>query len=485
MDMNRTINTLQSRLFLAMSHASLADSYKFSQYKQYRPNTESVFSYGEFRGSQKFTHSIMAGLSIFLQEFMARPVTMEEIDYAEELMLAHGEPFNRTGWEYIVKEHNGFLPLRIKAAPEGTLIPLSNALFTVENTDKNCHWLTSFKETVLLPAVWYPSAVATISFNIKQICAEFLKDTSDTPSDIDFMLNDFGFRGVNVNQGAGVGGVSHLMMFKGTDNIMALIYAREFYKCKMAGFSIPAMEHSTVTSWEKDGEFDSFDNMINSYADFGIKKFACVIDSYDTFGAVKNYWIDGGLLNKVKAKGACVVLRPDSGDPTKVPVEVIQMLLEHLKDDCTVNSKGYKVLPDYVRVIQGDGINQESIRTILQKLKDLKISASNIVFGMGGKLLQAEIDRDTMEAAMKCSSTTLSNAVEIDVYKQPKTDSKKNSKRGRVTLVRENGEYKTIRESDITSNQEEVLRVVYENGKLFNIETLDEIRARIDAYFVE
>lgn len=479
-----TTSALYERLFIAMSHASLSDSYKFSQWPQYRPGTESIFSYGEFRGSKRFTHSIIAGLQIFLQEFMARPITTQEVDYAEELMKAHGEPFNREGWDYIIKKHKGYLPLRIKAAPEGTLIPLSNALFTVENTDKKCYWLTSFKETVLLPAVWYPSAVATISFHIKKICAQFLAETSDTPSDIDFMLNDFGFRGVNVNQGAGVGGVTHLMMFKGTDNIMALIYAREFYKCHMAGFSIPAMEHSTVTSWEEAGEYDAFDNMINQYADFGMKTFACVIDSYDTFGAVKNHWIDGGLLKKVKAKGARVVLRPDSGDATVVPVQVIQLLIENLKDECTVNSKGYTMLPNYVRVIQGDGVNQDSIRQILQNLKDLKISASNIVFGMGGKLLQADIDRDTMEAAMKCSSTALSNGREIDVYKQPKTDSKKNSKRGRVTLVRENGEYKTIREADKTDTQEEVLRVVYENGKLFNIETLDEIRARVDTYFV-
>ena len=473
---------IQNQLHFALNAATTGDSYKFSQYKQYRPKTENIFSYIEFRGSKRFKKSVFFGLNIFLQEVMARPITLQEVDYAQELADSHGVPFNRAGWDYILNVHRGFLPLRIKAAPEGSVIPLSNALVTVENTDPNCAWLTSFKETVMLPAVWYPSAVATVSYHVREICQKYLQETSDTPeADIPFMLNDFGFRGVSSTQSAGIGGVAHLINFMGTDNIAAIIYARTFYKEKMAGFSIPAMEHSTVTSWEESGEFDSFNNMVEQFAGEG-KTFACVIDSYDTMGAVKNHWIDGGLLAKVKAMGGRVVLRPDSGDATKVPVEVIELLLENMADEVTINSKGFKVLPNYVRVIQGDGINIDSIGQILENLKERKISATNIVFGMGGKLLQAEIDRDTMESAMKCSST-LVDGKQIDVYKQPKTDSKKNSKRGCLTLVRENGEYKTIRIEDKTDAQENVLQLVYENGVLFNQPTLQEIRERIAASF--
>lgn len=158
------------------------------------------------------------------------------------------------------------------------------------------------------------------------------------------------------------------------------------------------------------------------------------------------------------------------------------MLIEGLGDEVTVNSKGYKVLPPYVRVIQGDGVNERSIHQILANLEARKISATNIVFGMGGKLLQADIDRDTLQAAMKCSSTTVDGR-EIDVFKQPKTDAKKNSKRGRITLVRENGEYKTIRIADKTDAQEEVLQVVYRNGELFNVPTLAGVRKLVDASF--
>lgn len=459
----------------------VSDSYKFSQFSQYRPGTESIFSYVEFRGSNKFTHTLNVGFSIFLQNILSKPVTREQVDEMEAIITAHGEPFNRAGWDYILEKHNGYLPLEIKAAPEGLLIPIKNALVTVENTDPECYWLTSFMETVILPAVWYPATVGTISYAIRETCTHYLNLTSDTPeADIGFMLNDFGFRGVSSTESAGIGGLAHLAVFKGTDNVAALLTARRYYGEAMAGFSIPAMEHSTVTSWEVDGEKDSFDNMINKYAKNGI--FACVIDSYDTYGAIQNIWLDGGLLAKVKASGARVVLRPDSGDPTVVPVEVIEMLIDGLGDEVTVNSKGYKVLPPYVRVIQGDGVNENSIAQILANLEARKISATNIVFGMGGKLLQADIDRDTLQAAMKCSSTTVDGR-EIDVFKQPKTDAKKNSKRGRITLVRENGEYKTIRIADKTDEQEEVLQVVYRNGELFNIPTLAEVRARVDASF--
>lgn len=285
--------------------ALLGDSYKYSQFAQYRPGTESIFSYVEFRGSDKFAKTLNIGFTVFLQNILAKPVTRDEVDEMEAIITAHGEPFNRAGWDYILEKHNGFLPLEIKAAPEGLVIPIKNALVTVENTDPECYWLTSFMETMILPAVWYPATVGTISYHIREICTHYLNLTSDTPeADIGFMLNDFGFRGVSSTESAGIGGLAHLAVFKGTDNIPGILTARRYYDEPMAGFSIPAMEHSTVTSWEVDGEKDSFDNMINTYAKNGI--FACVIDSYDTYGAVKNIWLDGGLLAKVKASGARV-----------------------------------------------------------------------------------------------------------------------------------------------------------------------------------
>lgn len=166
------------------------DSYKYSQFPQYPQGTTNVFEYIESRGG-KWKQTVFFGLQMFLKDYLTKQITQEDIDFSEVLVLAHGEPFNRAGWEYILREHNGYLPLRIKAVAEGTVVPTKNVLLTVENTDPNCAWLTSFVETALLRAVWYPTTVATNSYESKRIILDYLNKTGDT-SLIDFKLHDFG-----------------------------------------------------------------------------------------------------------------------------------------------------------------------------------------------------------------------------------------------------------------------------------------------------
>jgi len=166
------------------------DSYKFSQYNQYPEGTTHVYSYVESRGGI-WKQTVFFGLQIFLKEYLSKGITQEDIDTAELIVTAHGEPFNRQGWEYILREHNGKLPLQIKAVPEGSVIPVKNVLATVENTDPNCAWLTSYIETALLRAIWYPTTVCTNSYESKRIILDYLNQTGDT-SLIDFKLQDFG-----------------------------------------------------------------------------------------------------------------------------------------------------------------------------------------------------------------------------------------------------------------------------------------------------
>jgi nicotinamide phosphoribosyltransferase len=166
------------------------DSYKFSQYNQYPEKTTNVYSYVESRGGT-WNQTVFFGLQIFLKEYLTAPITQEDIDFAEQLVLSHGEPFNREGWEYILHKHNGKLPLRIKAVPEGSVIPVKNVLVTVENTDPNCWWLTSYVETALLRSIWYGTTVCTSSYESKRIILDYLNKTGD-PSLIDFKLHDFG-----------------------------------------------------------------------------------------------------------------------------------------------------------------------------------------------------------------------------------------------------------------------------------------------------
>ena len=448
------------------------DSYKTSHWVQYPEGTEGVFSYIESRGGE-YEQTVVFGLQIFLKKFLVKQITNEDIKQAKSVLSAHGVPFNEEGWQYIVDEHDGYLPVKIKAVPEGTVVPVKNVICTIENTDPKVYWLTSYLETALLRAMWYPTTVATVSWRIKQIIKQYLLDTGADLDMLDFKLHDFGSRGVSSQESAEIGGAAHLVNFQGTDTIVGALCAMEYYNSEMPGFSIPAAEHSTITSWGKDNEVEAYRNMLNQYKDGGI--LAVVSDSYDIYKAVIELWGEE-LRQEVIDSGAMVVIRPDSGDPVTVVGNVLQLLAD--KFGYTVNKLGYKLL-NHVRVIQGDGINEYSIRLILEEAKRREFSADNLVFGMGGALLQ-QMDRDTQQWAMKCSAMKI-NGKWQDVFKSPITDKAKFSKRGRLTLVKdENNIYSTIPEG-FEGDREVILQTVFENGVLVNEQTFAEIRERADS----
>ena len=460
---------------LAKSIILNTDSYKVSMFKQYPAGTTGVYSYIESRGGQ-YDRTLMFGLQAFIKEYLLDPITQADIDVADEILTAHGEPFNREGWQYILDTHKGYLPLVIRAVPEGSVVPVSNVLATVENTDPECFWLTTYLETALLRAVWYGTTVATQSYIIKQVIAEYLEKTGD-PTAIDFKLHDFGARGVSSMESAGIGGAAHLVNFMGTDTITGMLYAREYYSAGIAGFSIPAAEHSTITSWGRDGEVDAYRNMLKQFGRDG-SILAVVSDSYDVYNAAEKLWGEE-LRDEVIASGATVVIRPDSGDPVVVNRKLIEILGQ--KFGYIINAKGFKVLNN-VRLIQGDGVNELSIRSILGAFMAMGWSADNIAFGMGGALLQI-VNRDTQRFAMKCSSIQI-NGVWQDVVKDPVTDSGKRSKGGRVSLwTNSGGEFA----SGVTAptgwsdkgigGWSNALVEVFRDGKMVSEITFAEVRA--------
>lgn len=441
------------------------DSYKVSMFKQYPVGTTGVYSYIESRGG-RYDRTVFFGLQAFIKEYLLEPITQRDIDTAATILETHGEPFNRAGWEYILNKHNGYLPVVIRAVPEGTVVPTKNVLATIENTDPECYWLTTYLETALLRAVWYPTTVATQSKYIKNIIKEYLEKTGD-PSLIDFKLHDFGARGVSSMESAGIGGAAHLVNFMGTDTITGVLYAREYYNAGIAGFSIPAAEHSTITSWGRDNEVSAYENMVKQFGKPGAIV-AVVSDSYDIYNAASKLWGET-LRQSVIDSGATVVIRPDSGDPVEVNRRLVEILGE--KFGYTKNAKGFKVL-NSVRLIQGDGVNELTIRSILGAFQAMGWSADNIAFGMGGALLQ-QVDRDTQKFAMKCSSVQI-NGKWINVQKDPITDSGKKSKAGRVTLFQNrDGTYY----SGVEDWMESALVEVFRDGKLTKEYTFEEVRA--------
>ena len=385
------------------------DSYKFTHWQQYPPGTERVYSYFESRGGQ-WQEVVFFGLQYYLKKYLEGPVVSKDaIDEAQEMVGRHfSDPslFNRPGWEHILKAHGGRLPIVIRAVPEGTPVPGHNVLMTVENTDPACYWLTSYLETLLVQ-VWYGCTVATQSREMKKVILKYLHRTGD-PGLIEFKLHDFGFRGVSSVETAGVGAAAHLLSFQGTDTFEGVVAAREYYAEPMAGFSIPAAEHSTIVAWERNHEVDAMRNMLDQFPKGMV---AVVSDSYDIFAACKDLWGEA-LRDRVLARDGWVVIRLDSGDPLAVLATGTPNVLAILADrfGYAVNAKGYKVLNPHVRILQSDGVDFELLEHILDAMQKAGFSADNIAFGSGGGLLQ-KLNRDTLQFAFKCTRSRSTGSI--------------------------------------------------------------------------
>jgi nicotinamide phosphoribosyltransferase len=428
-----------------------------------------------------FDETVFYGLQYFLKEYLqGEAFAKENIDEAEELLngvFGRKGVFDRSNFDYILSKHGGRLPVRIKAIPEGTVVPVKNVVMTIENTDPNCFWLTNFLETLLMQ-VWYPSTVATLSREIRKTVEHYFELTTDDSAKpaIDFVLNDFGFRGVSSVESAGLGGSAHLVNFMGSDTVYASAFAKKYYDAKKVhGMSVPATEHSIMTLMGANGERQVFDHVLNAYPE-GI--LSCVSDSYNIFNAVGELW-GRELKNKILQRNGTLVIRPDSGDPVKTLLKVFEMLFDRF--GFTTNTKGYRVLPKQVRVIQGDGVDYESIKTIYEALTNKGIAAENLVLGMGGALLQ-KINRDTQKFALKCAHAEV-NGQPINVQKSPvemndqgeMIKSFKTSKAGRLKLIDSMGGLKTVAENE---TGEDAMQTVFENGELKINHTFEEIRER-------
>jgi len=414
------------------------DSYKTSMHLQYPSNTSKVFSHLLSRSEGE--EIVFFGLTSYLS-------TMLERFYQDDVCLIEKHTPNpiTSKLKGLFLNNKNELPLRIHAVPEGTVVPSGNVLLTIENTDPEAYWLPTYMETGILRAIWYGSTVATNGLKIKKLLLSYLRK-SGTPEHIDFKLHDFGSRGVSSHESSILGGMAHLLNFKGTDNLPALAGVHKLYNLpidEVAGFSIPASEHSTMTAYGEHDEVGAYRNMIQKFGELDM--FSVVSDSYDVFNACENIWGDV-LKQEVLDMNATLVIRLDSGDPEQTVKRVITILAD--KFGFTLNRKGYKVL-NKVRLLQGDGVNYNSIDKILSTLDSLGFSSDNISFGMGGALLQG-VNRDDYKFAMKCS------AVEVDgewrdVFKRPSGDKSKHSRGGRLILSKINNEYKTVLLGDAPS----------------------------------
>lgn len=451
------------------------DSYKISHANMLPEDLEYMETYAESRGGD-FQYNLMFGMNYQIKSYLVgRQVTEEKIQEAKALYSVHfgsDAVFLEDKWRYILENHDGYLPIRIRSVKEGSIVPVKNVLFKVESTDPKCAWLVGIVETMLM-RLWYPISVATNSMAGMEIL-KYHYDKTGVTSDLRFALHDFGYRGVSCEEQAWIGGAAHLLTFKGTDTVAGIRMLQHYYGASVEGFSVPATEHMVMTIKGRAGERQRYIDVLKAYPD-GIV--SIVSDTYNIYEVCEMLGTDEEIRQLILNRNGKLVIRPDSGEPVEVLIKCLDIIEKHFGS--TVNEKGYKTIYEKIGFIWGDGISITSVHTILENMTRANWSIDNFVFGGGKEILQ-NFTRDTIKFAIKCSFAII-NGQSIDVYKDPITGSGKKSKIGQqfLTYDEETG-YKTVSSIDIKEDSslsylKDALEIVYENGNLLVDPTYNEI----------
>jgi nicotinamide phosphoribosyltransferase len=279
-------------------------------------------------------------------------------------------------------------------------------------------------------------------------------------------------------ESAGICGAGHLLNFLGTDTVKAMETAMEYYNASLDGlaYSVPATEHSVMSAQGEEGEDALFGDLLKNYPE-GI--LSVVIDTYDYKRFINV--IAKKYKDQILARNGKVVFRPDSGEPNTVTLDVLNGLNKIFGS--LVNKKGYLELNPKVGCLWGDGLEYDGIRSLLFTLRNNTYSTNNIVFGMGGGLLQ-KINRDVQRFAFK-SSAQFRNGQWMEIFKQP-LDSSKKSKKGMLRLIRtEDGQYMTV--ESVKANTEHMLRpdemkLVFQNGVLREDYNFADVRKNVGTW---
>jgi nicotinamide phosphoribosyltransferase len=387
----------------------------------------------------------------------------------------------------------GYLPIKIQALAEGTLVPLRVPMLTVENTDSRFFWLTNFLETLMSCELWLASTSATTANEYRKLLTWWAEHTDKANKGfVQFQGHDFSMRGMASLEAAMSSGSGHLLSFVGTDTIPAIIHLENYYGAditkELVGTSIPASEHSVACAYGKDNEADYYKRLITEVYPSGFV--SIVSDTWDFWAVLEN--IIKPMKNVILHRDGKVVIRPDSGDPVKIicgdpdsdnPLAkkgAIEILWDIFGG--TVNDQGYKVLDPHIGCIYGDAITLTRCREICEKLAEKKFASTNVVYGIGSYTYNY-VTRDTFGFALKSTSVTRSGQ-EIGIFKDPVTDpgSIKKSLVGRVAVMRDLADgNKLIAVDHQTSHSRlpNLFNTIFENGKVENFQTLSEIRKRL------
>ncbi|AZZ60960.1 nicotinate phosphoribosyltransferase [Oenococcus sp. UCMA 16435] len=437
------------------------DAYKLTHHLQYPKDLTKLYSYAEARPGSQFNTVSWFGLQMVIADHLLGRITNEMIDEAEEfsfLTFGNHHFFNREVWEQV--RDLGYLPIKIMELPEGIEVPISTPLLTLESTKSWFATTLNALESVLMH-VWYPTTISTNSMYIKKALLP-LFEKSGSPTGLELAVNDFGLRGASSLQSAQRGGAAHLLHFRGSDNLAADKVIADVYGFKGRALSVWATEHSVATSYGPDhGEVDYVNSQLNRAGDNDI--ISIVIDSYDSINFVRNVIGSKEIKDRIIKRDGRIVLRPDSGEPQEIDLQVLDILADIFGS--SVNDKGYKVINHNVGIIQGDGMNRQTIVELYRHILHQGWSADNLIVGSGGGLLQEGFDRDTERFAIKASYGELGKGHGFFIQKHPKQDPTKNSKSGRFKVIRDSN--RRIRTVGIDADGDNLLKIIYEDGNFY------------------
>lgn len=461
-----------------------SDVYKLGHMEQYVPGTNRVYSYMCPRSNKNFNECVFFGLQYYLKQYLAKPITKVDANLFKTAYNQILGPIPKATETKIDRlAELGYWPLKIKALPEGTVVPVKNALFTVTTTHPEFYWAGGFVESLILKT-WYPTTVATNVLAYKRLIAEKIKETDSVsgPGLLPWLVHDFGYRSDTSEESAAISGAAHLIHFNGSDTIPALRFIKEYYNDSGDGImaSVPASEHSVACSYGPDNEKAYFDRMLELYP-AGIV--SMISDTYDIWRVCIDYL--PYFKDKILARDGKVVIRPDSGNPPDIIcgdpeasygtpefLGVLRLLDQTFGH--TINAEGYKVLNQKIGLIYGDGMYLQRYKNTLERMQAMGYAPTNLVIGVGGILRQGT--RDTLGFALKATHVEV-NGKPRDILKTPITDTGKHSHCGLLKVYRnENGEIVT---KDRCTEQEEnsgLLETVFLNGVVTKEYTFNEIR---------
>ena len=470
------------------------DVYKFGHKDQYPPVTTKVYSYLESRGSKEdgLDYTVFFGLQYYLMKYLSKPVTHADVDEYEEVASGILGPDNINVRQFRELADLGYIPLLIKAVPEGTVCPLKNVLLTITNTHPDFAWLVNYVETLLMK-MWLPITVASNSYRFRRMFNGFADRTVGNRNHVPFQMHDFGYRGSGSEESAAIAGAAHLLSFLGTDTTAAVVMLRDYYNAaeceRPIGLSVPASEHSVMCAWNDQNEdVQAIENMLDTYPN-GIV--SIVSDTYDLWKTITDYYC-GAFKDRIMARDGKVVVRPDSGDPPNIlcgdpsgetleeQMGVLRLLDQGFGSE--MNDLGFREIDPHIGTIYGDAIFYDRAQQILSRMAGMNYASNNVVFGSGGLLLN-QWSRDTLCMAIKATYCEV-NGESRPIEKTPKTDMGKRSKKGLLRLERYKTElgisYRT--HCDVTPSEERLgqLRDVFKDGFLLRSQDLDSVRMTLE-----